>query len=681
MRFPTCIAPAVSGTVERALARLAGVQDVRANLTEKRVELKVDSRDRAGEIETALSSLGFQAAILDASVAEDGRDPRGRDLLLRLGVAGFAAMNVMLLSVSVWSGAEGATRDFLHWISAAIALPAIAFSAVPFFQSALTALSARRLNMDVPIALAILLASVMSLTEISQSGADAYFDAALSLTFFLLLGRYLDHRTRRAAHSAADDLAAMDVPRANVRRGDTWVEVLARDLRPGDLVMVRRGARIPADGMVVEGRSDIDISLLTGEAAPTAAGPGGTVHAGTLNLTGPLQIRVTGAGEDTALGSMRRLIADAEATRNRFTTLADHAARIYAPLVHGLAFLAFLYWQATTGDTRFAITTAIAVLIITCPCALGLAVPAVMTAANRALFRAGVLVKSATALERLAGIDRVVFDKTGTLTTGAPRLVTEHERKDLALAAALADASDHPYARAIVKAAEGVARPEIEGLAEIPGEGVRATWNGAEVSLGRGNGDGAETWLTVAGQSPVRFGFADTAVSGASDAVTALSHAGLPVTILTGDKPAPAAAFASTLGVTDVRADLRPEDKVGIIEAFGGRALMVGDGLNDAPALAGAHVSASPAAASDVARSAADLLLLSDGIRRLPGIIRLARAARMRILENFGIAALYNLISVPLAFSGMVTPLMAALAMSTSSILVTLNALRIRRVN
>jgi Cu2+-exporting ATPase len=608
---------------------------------------------------------------------------------MRLAVAGFAMMNVMLLSVAIWSGAADATRDMFHWVSAMIALPTIAFSAQPFFRHAWTALAARRLNMDVPISLAILLASAMSLYETMMHGDHAYFDAALSLTFFLLAGRYLDHRTRAIARSAAEELAALEVPRA-MRVDGTVVAIAA--LSVGDLIIVKPGGRMPVDGIVTEGKSELDRSLLTGETLPVFAGPDTVVSAGEVNLTGPLTVRVTAAGEDSSLHRMADLVAVAESSRNRYTSLADRAAQIYAPGVHLLALAAFLGWMvATGGDLRFALNIAVAVLIITCPCALGLAVPAVTTAASGNLFRKGLLIKDGTALERLAEITDVVFDKTGTLTQGTPELTNPdaHNRADLEVAIALAMGSSHPLATALASAGKvaGVKPAPLIDVTEVPGYGVAATWRGVPVRLGRAAWVGAEAGAATAaylkiGQAPaVEFTFSDRLRDGAAEAVAGLIAQGKTVHLLSGDSEGPVSDMARRLGIADWTAGALPEDKAARIEALtaaGARVLMVGDGLNDTAALAGAYVSISPAQALDAARVASDIVLLGNDLSVLPDAVLTAQKATRRIKENFGIAVLYNMIAVPIALSGFATPLAAALAMSGSSITVSLNALRLR---
>ncbi|MEX5727721.1 Cu2+-exporting ATPase [Rhodovulum iodosum] len=694
LSLPTIHCAGCIAAVERALNAMPGVREARVNLTLKRVAVEAEPDTTADDLIAVLDRVGYEAHELDPGIiAATATDKAGRDILMRIAVSGFAMMNVMLLSVAVWSGASDATRDMFHWISAAIALPAIAFSAQPFFRNALSVLKHARLNMDVPISLAILLAAGMSLYETAQHGPHAYFDAALSLTFFLLAGRYLDHRTRAVARSAAEELAALEVPRALRRAADGQEETVAiSQIAVGDVVLVKPGARVPVDGVVAEGQSEIDRSLLTGETLPAFAGPGARLSAGEVNLTGPLSVTVTAAGEDSSLHRMADLVAVAESSKNRYTSLADRAARIYAPGVHLLALAAFLGWLAGTGgDVRLALNIAVAVLIITCPCALGLAVPAVTTAASGRLFKKGMLIKDGTALERLAEIDTVVFDKTGTLTLGTPEPTNlgNHPRRELEIALALAGPSAHPLAKALAEAARkaGIHPAPLTDVHEVPGHGVEGRLGGQIVRFGRAAWLGAEAgpetaaWLRVGQGAPIEFTFADRLRPGAQEAVAALRARGLEVRLLSGDAEAPVADLAGRLGISEWIAGALPEEKAEAVAALsrgGRRVLMVGDGLNDTAALAAAHVSISPATALDAARVASDIVLLGQDLAPIAEAATTAKKATRRIHENFAIAALYNMIAVPIALAGFATPLAAALAMSASSITVSLNALRLR---
>ncbi|MFP5481235.1 MAG: heavy metal translocating P-type ATPase [Alphaproteobacteria bacterium] len=690
LSLPQAAGAETISTVETALQAVPGVRSARVNLTQKRVSVEAMGVT-AAELVAVLEGLGQEAHELDPGLlSATETDRQGRELLMRLGVAFFSMMNVMLLSVAVWSGAEDATRDLFHWISGAIALPTVVFAGQPFFRSAWASLKQGKLGMDVPISLALILASAISVFETWHSGHHAYFDAAVMLAFFLLLGRYLDHRTRAIARSAAEELAALEVPRAIVLVDGQEVETLIAAVAPGDLVLVRPGARMPVDGIVVAGASELDRSLLTGESLPMAAGEGTVVSAGEVNLTGPLTVRVTAAGKESSLHRMADLVAVAEGAKTRHTSLADRAASAYSPLVHILSFSAFGYWMwATGGDLRYAINISAAVLIITCPCALGLAVPAVITSASGKLFRKGVLIKHGTALERLAEVDTVVFDKTGTLTLGVPEPVAlaEQPPQAVAVAAALATGSSHPLARALAEGARalGIAPAEVTDLREVPGQGIEGLWQGARVRLGRADWCGANalpltaTYLALGGATHA-FAFTDRLRPGAAQAVAALQKSGLKVELLSGDAEAPVRDLAERLGIARWRAGVLPAEKAARVAELSqaGRVLMVGDGLNDTAALASAHVSISPASALDAARVASDIVLLGQDIAPIADAVRIGRQSARRMVENFAISGGYNIVAVPLALVGLATPLAAALAMSLSSITVSLNAMRLR---
>ena len=692
LSMPTIHCQGCIANVERGLSTRPGVKSARVNLTLKRAVIEADPDVTAGELVQALGELGYEAHELDpGAISATQTDAAGRALLIRLAVAGFASMNVMLLSVSVWSGATDATRDMFHWISAAIALPAIAYAAQPFFQNAWSALSVRRLNMDVPIVLAIVLALITSLWETSLSGEHAYFDAALTLTFFLLAGRYLDYRTRAVARSAAEELTALEVPRAIRLEEGAETEVAVSELVAGDVILVRPGGRMPVDGVIVDGRSEIDRSLLTGETLPVFAEPGINVSAGEVNLTGPLTVKATAVGEDSSLHQMADLVAIAESGRSRYTSLADAAAKLYAPGVHILSALSFVGWFLWSGDLRVALNIAAAVLIITCPCALGLAVPAVTTAASGRLFRKGLLIKNATALERLAQVDSVVFDKTGTLTAGAPELTNVEQRsvKEMEIAFALARVSEHPLSRAIANAAQsaGVTAASVTEITEVPGYGTEGSFEGRRVRLGRARWVGAEdlaqtsAWLSIEGDTPVPFLFVDKLRDGAQDAVAALQASGRQVMVFSGDSANVVEDLAKRLNIENWMAEALPQDKaerINQLTSQGHKVLMVGDGLNDTAALAAAHVSVSPASALDAARVASDIVLLGQDLGPIAQACTTAVSATKRIRENFRIATVYNVLAVPLAVAGFATPLIAALAMSASSITVSLNALRLK---
>lgn len=675
---PTIHCAACIGKIERGMGRVMGVRSARVNLSLKR--LTVTGAVDPEHIEAKLSDLGFEAYPLDIEALNTARDTVGRTLLLRMAVAGFAMMNVMLLSVAVWSGATDATRDLFHLISAAIALPVVAYSAQPFFQNAWAALRVRRLNMDVPISLAIILAAGMSLFETLNSGSHAYFDAALSLTFFLLIGRYMDHRTRSAARSAAKELTALEVHTAQRVTGRNTQTVAVADLGVGDVISVPTGARVPVDGLLITNHAVMDRSLLTGESVAVDVTRNAHLQAGEVNVGAVLRLQATAVGEDTSLRRMAQLVETAENSRNSYTALADKAAQIYAPAVHLLALMAFAGWVIATGDVRHALNVAIAVLIITCPCALGLAVPAVSTAAISRLFSMGYLVKHATALERLAEATRVVFDKTGTLSKPSVTIPETMTADALSVAKALAQTSNHPASKELVSALSDTSAASVGNITEIAGQGMRGEWQGRTVQLGRGAWLGADfdgLGVKVGSSAAQPFETSEAARNGA---VEALEKLAIPCEITTGDAEKPAQAFAAMMGIP-VTANLRADEKLSLLQGMSDqldRVLMIGDGLNDTAALAAAHASMAPATALDASRSASDIVILTDSFADLPLVLKISRLTRHLSKQNFGIAALYNCIAIPIALAGLATPLAAALAMSASSITVLLNSQRVR---
>jgi P-type Cu2+ transporter len=687
--------------IERGLSAIPDVTLARVNLTDRRVavEWREGALDPARFIDR-LAELGYKAYPFEPVRAEALETEQASFLLRCLGVAAFAAMNVMMLSVPVWSGNVTdmipEQRDFFHWLSALIALPAAAYSGQPFFRSAFRALAARTTNMDVPISIGIVLALGMSVVETFHHAEHAYFDAALMLITFLVAGRYLDQSMRRRTRAVAGNLAALKAETATKFVGaDEICEVPIAAVQAGDIVLLRPGERSAIDGSVIEGQSKIDQSLITGETLPVKAEPGTAVYAGTLNLSGALRVRVSAASEGTLLAEITRLLENAVQARSRYLRLADRASRLYAPMVHATALLTMIGWVAFGASWHDAIITAIAVLIITCPCALGLAIPAVQTIVSGALFRSGVLLNSGDAIERLAEVDRVVFDKTGTLTL--PELdvanaasIPQHV---FDLAGRLALASHHPVAAAVARAAR--VKSPLAGVEEVPGQGVRGLVDGIEVRLGRPSFCGAEDLANdilcrdpeasvVAfrhGEACHVFAVRQRLRADAASAITALGQSGIEVEILSGDREPAVRHAAQSLGVHEWRSGVTPADKIARIDELkqrGFKVMMVGDGMNDAPALAAAHVSMSPVTATHLSQATADLVFLGERLAPVVASIEFSRKALRLMRQNLWLAAGYNLLAVPLAIAGLATPLVAAAAMSGSSLLVILNALRAR---
>lgn len=687
-RCAACIAK-----IEKSVAALPGVTSARLNLSLGKLTVGLaDGRADPARIIAALEGLGYEATLFEPGAARSERDREGRRLIIALAVAGFGAMNAMMFSVPLWAGLFGqelgpATRTLMMWLSGIVAAPCALYAGMPFFESAWRSLRVGRANMDVPISIGVILTLAISFSETLLNGRDAYFDAAVSLLFLLLIGRWLDHVLRGKARSAAADLLALQSPTATRIDGEGRERAIPlSDVRPGDRLRIRPGERIPVDGVLEDGASELDNSPLTGESAPEAVAAGAACRAGALNLTGLLTLRAAARPENSALAEIARLVEAGAQSRSRYVRLADKAAALYVPVVHATAALTFAGGWALGLGPREALIRAVAVLIVTCPCALGLAVPAVQVAASSRLFRRGVLVKSGAALERLAEVEHVVFDKTGVLTEGRPELLSA-DPAVVAAAAPLARASRHPLARAVARAAGP--GPTAEQVVEHAGQGVEGVVDGRRARLGRAGFVGAaagaegetELWFAVEGGTPERLRFADRLRADAAATIAALKARGLTVEILSGDVPGAVEAVAGQVGVADWRAGLTPEQKAAAIDALSAdrKVLMVGDGLNDAAALARAHAAIAPGSALEASQNASDIVLSGPELMTVVEAIEVARSARRVALENFSFSALYNLVAAPAAMLGFVNPFVAALAMSGSSLVVSLNAFRVGR--
>ena len=681
--------------IEAALNAQSDVKTARLNFGARRLLIEWQgSPARANEFVQAVENLGYTIQPYDEKAAQEQSKSEERFLLLCLGVAGFAMGNVMLLSVGVWStSAETmgvATRDFLHWISAIIALPGILFSGRVFFRSALSALRAGHTNMDVPISLALILASGVSLFEAANHGEHVYFDSAIMLTFFLLIGRYLDFKARENARSSALDLLKSFQGFVSVVEGAKTKRMLIRDLKEGMMVRVAAGESFPVDGCIQEGQSSADTALVTGETLPHEIMQGDEVFAGTLNLSAPVIMQVSKPAENSVLSDIVRLMDKAGQAQAAYVRIADKAAKLYTPVVHTMALITFMGWMIWGAIAwQDALMIAVTVLIITCPCALGLAVPVVQVLATSKLMKRGVFVKSGDALERLAVIDTVIFDKTGTLTLGKPVLIGEYDEERMVLAASIARHSAHPLSKALSGSYTGDMLA-IDKVEEHQGQGLSALYRGQIVKLGSRSfcGDeqappaqGPEIWLSVKGQHPVQFVFEDTLRQDAAQVVESLQDDRVNIALRSGDRENVVADIAVKAGIEDAKGEQSPVQKYEALQELktnGAHVLMVGDGLNDAPALAAADVSMAPGTAIDMAQNAADIVFMGDHMQPVLDAHNIARQTQKLVKQNFTLAVLYNVIAIPLAVSGLVTPFIAALAMSGSSVLVIANSFRLK---
>ncbi|MAP93351.1 MAG: heavy metal translocating P-type ATPase [Ponticaulis sp.] len=675
--------------IESNVGEMPGVQEARLNLSTGRLTVKWKGELSGSAIGEKVRSLGYGVAAVSNEPDEADRKAEERGLLISMAIAGFAAANIMLLSVSVWGGhneMSEMTRKSFHAISGLIALPVLVFSGRHFFKSAWSALSHRQVNMDVPISLALVLAFAVSVSQTFTGGEHAYFDAVAMLLFFLLIGRFLDARLRRRAMSAAHALAALKNRTVTRLRDGKTAPVAARDVQVGDQILIASGERAVVDLRILEGTSEIDESLVTGESQPVSVGKGRVVYAGSLNLGGSLTGEAINAAADSLLSDIENMLEAGEQRRSAYRKIADKAVSLYVPLVHLTALLTFLGWWAFGPSISQAILVAVSTLIITCPCALALAAPVSQIVASSRLYAHGAFLKSGDALERLATCDHIVFDKTGTLTMGNPVLRADQITPEtLEHAARLARTSRHPLSRAI-EAVAGCGEA-AEHVREFPGLGLEgqiddktyrlgsAEWVGTKKTITH---DGPVIWFAEEGAEPVAFTFHDELRDDTTEAVNQLKKAGYTVEILSGDRPKSVERVANELGIDTWTAEASPQDKVARLEnlrAEGRKTLMIGDGLNDAGALSLAYAAIAPGGAMDISQASSDLVF-GGSIGSLPGILKTSKRARVTMLQNFGLAGIYNLIAVPLAVLGFASPLLAAIMMSASSIVVTLNALR-----
>ncbi len=711
--------------IENALASMPGVTEARVNLTGRRLRLRWDNgRVHLSPILRRLGELGYAAVPFDPGAAELSLQQRNRALLYRLAFAGFAAMNLMWISIALYAGADqGEFRGLFHWIGWLLATPTLVYVGGPFFVGAWRGLRHGHLGMDLPIAIGAAITYGYSLVVTLSGQGAVYWDTLVNFLFVILLGRYLEALSRRQAVSASARLLDLQ-PRAatRLRDGDETL-VPMRAVRPEDVLLIRPGERVPADGLIEQGASALDESLLTGESEPRVRGPGQPVVAGSLNGAGSLRVRVTAVLRETQLGRILQLVEAAQASKAPIQSLADRVVPWFVGVTLALALLTALIWWQT--DPARAVLAATSVLIITCPCAFGLATPMAMAVATGAAARHGILIKHGAALERLADATQVVFDKTGTLTRGQPTLValvddqgpwrahdperqcasplTERQRQWLAAAAALEQRSEHPLARALTRFAReqelGFSGLQVEQLRLQPGRGLAGIVDGQPLVLGSADwlreqgivlATGLERpadWpgatvlhLAVAGTEVARLLLSDDLREDARCAVDALLAQGLRVSLLSGDRQLAATAIAQRLGGIQAIADVLPEGKAEVIaglRACGQRVVMVGDGVNDAPALVNADVGIALGSGTDLSMASADIILIRNELNRVPQALALAQRTLAAIRQNIGLSLAYNLIMVPLAMSAMITPLVAAIAMPLSSLAVIGNSARI----
>ncbi|MBI5429754.1 MAG: heavy metal translocating P-type ATPase [Nitrosomonadales bacterium] len=706
--------PACVWLIERAMMRVPGVLAANVNLAGKRLHLRWDNRRaKLSALIAELSRIGYAGTPYDPEAAEGAVKKANRAMLFRLFFAGFAMMNLNLISIALYSGADsGPFRDFFHWMGCALATPTLLYSAVPFYKGAWGGLRNARLTMDLPIALGLSVTYVYSLYIIvsgSQVGA-VYFDTVTNLTFVILIGRYLEGMFRHQAVAATNRLLDLQPRVATLLLDGEEKLTPVRAVKVGDRVLVKPGSKIAMDGVVVEGRSSVDESMLSGESAPVGKREGDRVAAGTLNGGGALVVEVQATSRDSTLSRIIRLVEEAQSSKAPIQRLADRIVPWFVLVTLVCAAIAFFAWSE---HFEVALMAATSVLIITCPCALGMATPMSIAVASGLGAKHGILVKNGAVLETLSRVTHFVFDKTGTLTEGKMRVermiaaTGQEEDSLLKLAASVERYSEHSVAQAVTRAAEERQLPYRDAVVEsfhaTPGAGVEAVLGGQPVVLGTlqwlesnrvvlsdelhaqiaGLESQAKTCvhLAVAGQHAAILVLADTLRADAQGLVNTLRAAGIGMTLLSGDRRQVAEAIARQLGGREVIAEVLPQDKDKVIRQLQQRGecvAMVGDGVNDAPALIRADVGIALGSGTDVSVESADIVLMQSELDKVRLATLLSRRTLRTIKQNIGLSLAYNSIMVPLAVMARVTPLVAAITMPLSSLLVIGNAARIR---
>ncbi len=690
---------------ERHLKQLPGVLQVQVNYATHRARITWDDQAvHLSKILEEIQLLGYNAHPFSAERQENLRRKRRAKDLRRIAIAGLSSGQVMMLAVALYAGAafgmEVSTAALLRYFSLVLTLPVVFYAAVPFYQSAWNALLGKRLNMDVPVSLAVIGAFVGSAWATLQGHGVVYYDAITMFSLFLLSSRFLEHGAQEKSVEAAENLLKLAPAMATkVLDGGQHQPVPVLELNEGDTILAKPGEAIAADAEVIEGESTVDEALLTGESRPVPKCAGVRVIAGSINLEGPLLLRVTGVGENTVLAGIVRLLDRAVAEKPRLAQLADRVAGHFTVgLLILTAIVGAAWWWLEPGQ---AFGIVLAVLVVTCPCALSLAAPTAFAAAGSHLLRHGILLTRGHALETLARVNHVVFDKTGTLTYGKPvlqRTVTffgVDEERCLLLAASLEQASEHPLAQSFLSRVAGTDLIAVQEAQNLPGKGVSGSIDGVRYTLGNAALAGFEpvalpgdlpegatrVWLCDERRAMAVFVLSDGLRPQAGELVGQLKAAGVQVTILSGDAADAVAHVAAEAGIESWQAALRPEDKLKALRELQQRGhvvAMVGDGVNDAPVLAGADVSIAMGGGTQVARASSDIVLLTENLLDIQRALKTGHASIAVMRQNFAWAIVYNLLALPFAAVGMIPPWLASIGMSTSSLVVVLNALRLR---
>ncbi|WP_440878922.1 heavy metal translocating P-type ATPase [Vibrio natriegens] len=676
--------------IEKQVSSTKGLVSIRVNTTTNRALLAWDKTQvRLSELLAAIHKLGYKAAPFEADVQEASYHQMMKQYLYRLGIAGLATMQVMMLAVAlyleVFGDLEPEFKNYFRWVSLIFATPVLLYSALPFYLNAWRSIKGRTLGMDVPVSIALIFAYVASLVATFTQQGEVFFESISMFTFFLLVGRFLEMRARRKAAAASGNLLKLIPAIATTLDGE---QIPVKTLKIGDRIRVLPGEHIPADGKVISGRIHIDESMLTGESVHVVKKEGDAVFAGTLNGDESFELEVTSSKADSVISNIVRLQDEAQHSKPKIAEIADVVARYFVGAILIISAGTWLYWHQTKPDDAFWIM--LSVLVATCPCALSLATPTALTCATSRMGNFGILLRKGHVFETLCKVNHLVVDKTGTLTKGDIEISRTSvfgeisESESLALAAALEAHANHPIARSFAQYSnEDVVVSEVKN---VIGSGIEGLWNGKDVKIGsaafvvnEGCDESNAVYLSVNGEHAATFYYRDPIRKESQAFIQRFAEAGIKTTLLTGDSIQNAQPVADEIGIDHVIASAKPEDKLAYLKSLDSDdiTMMVGDGINDAPTLAGAHLSVAMGGGTDVAKASADMTLLGDNLEKLLEARLLALRTRKIIRENLAWSLGYNLLILPLAVAGLVAPYIAVVGMSASSIIVVSNSLRL----
>ncbi|MCF7476065.1 cadmium-translocating P-type ATPase [Vibrio sp. J2-4] len=676
--------------IEKQVSNTAGLVSIRVNTTTNRALLAWDKTQvRLSELLSVIHKLGYKAAPFEADKQEASYHRMMKQYLYRLGIAGLATMQVMMLAVAlyleVFGDLEPEFKNYFRWVSLIFATPVLLYSALPFYLNAWRSIKGRTLGMDVPVSIALIFAYVASLIATVTEQGEVFFESISMFTFFLLVGRFLEMRARRKAAAASGNLLKLIPAIATTLDGE---QIPVKTLKVGDRIRVLPGEHIPADGKVISGRIHIDESMLTGESVHVVKREGDAVYAGTLNGDESFELEVMSCKADSMISNIVRLQDEAQHSKPKIAEIADVVARYFVGAILIISAGTWLYWHQTKPDDAFWIM--LSVLVATCPCALSLATPTALTCATSRMGNFGILLRKGHVFETLCKINHLVVDKTGTLTKGDieicdTKVLSDLPKEDcLSLAAALEAHANHPIARSFASYAnDDFVVYEVQN---VIGSGIEGIWNGKVVKIGsaafvqgKESEESHAVYLSVDGEHVASFYYRDPIRKESKAFVQRFADAGIKTTLLTGDSLSNARPVANEIGIDHVVASAKPEDKLAYLKSLDEDSItmMVGDGINDAPTLAGAHLSVAMGGGTDVAKASADMTLLGDNLEKLLEARLLALRTRKIIRENLAWSLGYNLLILPLAVAGLVAPYIAVVGMSASSIIVVSNSLRL----